>query len=160
MGSALISDLLFNFYSKDKHLDAGEQKTLTFLSGIVWYALIGIILSGIAIFLSNITKYMNSEKFLLKMGIMVILLINGYVLHRYISPLMGQRNFLTSDKQKTHRRIAFICGTISIVSWTIICILGTLSALPVPLSVGIMGYFGIIITGSIVALIVEGQTFK
>ena len=160
MGSALVSDLLFNFFSQDKYLDTGEQKTLNFLSSIVWYSLIGIILSGIAIFSSNIPKYLNSEKFLLKMGIMMILLVNGYIIHRYISPFMAKRNFLTAVKQKTHRRIAFICGAVSVSSWVIICILGMLSALPVSLPIGIVIYFGIIITGSIVALIVEGQTFR
>jgi len=77
MGAALSADLLFHFFSKDKHFSFVELRTLGILSKTVWYSIIIIIVSGIFLFLSDTEKYLDSSKFLAKMTIMGILLING-----------------------------------------------------------------------------------
>lgn len=46
MGAALLSDLLFNLYARDRILTAREVRSLDRLSRTVWIALGIIILSG------------------------------------------------------------------------------------------------------------------
>jgi hypothetical protein len=160
MGSAIMSDLLFNFYSRDKSLDNGEKKTLKFLSNAVWISLIFIILSGAGIFLTNPEKYMASNKFISKMVVMVILLINGLFLHKFVSPHFGDRGLLKFENKRPLRQIAFACGAVSLISWFVVCILGILSRINYTFKEFLLGYAIFTICGIIFALIVEKKTFK
>lgn len=160
MGSALISDLLFNFYSKDRKLNETEKSTLRLLSNIVWIALVFIILSGGALFLSNPEKYMASAKFISKMIIMVILLGNGIFLHKIVSPHFDDRGLLKFKNLRGIRQIAFACGAISLISWTVVCVLGVLSKIPYTFTQFVIAYLIFTICGIIVSLIIERYTFS
>lgn len=50
MGAALVSDVLFNTFIKDKKINITENKVLSTLSQIVWISLIFIVLSGVGLF--------------------------------------------------------------------------------------------------------------
>lgn len=160
MGSALISDLLFNFYSKDKNLSHTETKTLLFLSKVVWIALSFIILSGVGLFLSNPEKYMASAKFISKMFIMVVLLVNGVFLHQIVSPHFEDRGLLRLRNKRPFRQIAFACGAISILSWVVVCVLGILSSIPYTFMQFIFAYLLVLVIAILVSLVVEKYTFS
>lgn len=160
MGAAFVSDFLFSFYSHNKKLSHSETYTLRVLSNIVWFGLIIITLSGIGLFLSDIEKYMASTKFLAKMSILVILVLNGYVLNRYISKSMIKRGFLSYHKYTGLRKLAFACGAISVISWLSILSLGVTSQIHLPYLVLIELYGTIVVGGIIIALIVERNTFE
>jgi len=117
MGAALISDVLFNFYGHDKILSDSELRKLTKLSRIVWAALWVIVLSGIGIFFSNPAFYIASAKFLSKMTIVLVIVVNGYLLARIVQPHLFNPGFLTDEKERKTRRAAFSFGAISLVSW-------------------------------------------
>lgn len=155
MGSALASDILFNFYSKDKKFNTTELGTMQLLSTVVWYALLGIVLSGIGIVLSDPVGYMYAVKFQTKMVIMGILLVNGFVLNYHIWPHVIRPHFLTAPQETTMRQKAFACGAISLVSWLAVCVLGILDT--VPFSFGVLfGAYVFCLCGSIIgALVVE-----
>ncbi len=155
MGSALVSDILFSFFSKDKNLNKTEITTLSILRNIVRYSLMLIIFSGIMIFLSNIEKYTHSAKFLAKMSIMLVLLVNGYLLNKYIWPHLLNRKFFTLKKERDIRRLAFACGAVSVISWIFICALGVLNSVPVSYGIIILGYSTIIVFGIIISLLIE-----
>ncbi len=160
MGAALMSDVLFTFYGNDKKLSSMEIKTLKVLSNIVWIGLVIISMSGLGLFLSDIPKYIHSVKFLAKMSILAILLVNGYVLHKYIWKHIIARNFLVS-KEKSHiRKFAFACGAISVLSWITICSLGVLDKVSISYGVLMAGYGVLIIGGVLVALLVESREFE
>ncbi|MCF7865403.1 MAG: hypothetical protein K9M11_02770 [Candidatus Pacebacteria bacterium] len=160
MGAALVSDFLFSFYSHDKRLSQTEKYTLNLLSNIVWTGLIIITLSGIGLFLSDIEKYLVSTKFLVKMSILAVLVLNGYVLHRYISKSMIKRGFLSFHKYTGLRKLAFACGAISVISWLSVLALGIIDKVHLSYS-ALMNLYTAIIAGSIViALIVERNTFE
>jgi hypothetical protein len=160
MGGALVSDFLFSFFSKDKSLNKTEIATLSVLSTVVLYGLGLIILSGITIFLSDVTRYMNSDKFLAKMTILLILCINGYLLNKYVWPHLLNKKFFVARSERNIRRIAFVCGAVSVISWLSVCALGVVDSLPIPY-IYIMGiYLGIIFFGSMVALLVERKEFN
>jgi hypothetical protein len=160
MGSALVSDLLFSFFSKDKKLNNTELSTLSILANLVFYSLPLIVLSGMAIFFSDIEKYANSAKFLAKMSMLVILLVNGYVLNKYIWPHLLDKNFFTLKKEKNVRRLAFACGAVSVISWLSVCTLGILDSLPMSYFLIISIYLLVIIFGVTVSLLVEKREFN
>lgn len=160
MGSAIMSDLLFNFYSHNKTLNNTERRTLRFLSNAVWMSLIFIIASGICIFFSNPEKYMASAKFISKMTVMVVLLANGLFLHKFIAPHFDDRGLLKFKNKRPIRQIAFACGAVSLISWTVVCVLGSLSSIPYTFMQFILGYTIFAICGALFALVVEKRTFK
>ncbi len=160
MGAALVSDLLFSFFAKDKKLNSTEFSTLDILSKVVLYSLVFISISGIFIFFSDVDKYLNSPKFLAKMSILVFLLVNGYLLNRYIWPHLLNKNFFTLKKERNIRRLAFVFGAVSVTSWLCVCVLGVLDKLNMSYSFIMTIYLGFIVVGSLVALAVEKKEFN
>lgn len=159
MGAALMGDLLFNFYSADKKLNRTEIKTLDLLSTIVWFGLLALALSGIMLFLSDPARYMASEKFMAKLTILAVLVINGFFLSKKIWPRLIKAGFLTDKKERRTRRIAFACGTISVVSWVSVLVLGILDRAPLPYPYLIGIYVFILFCGINVALRIEKKQF-
>ena len=160
MGSALLSDILFTFYARDKKLSSHEIHTLGILSRIVWLSLIFIILSGVGLFFSDVPRYLDSVKFLGKMTIMAVLLINGSLLHHYVWPRLGTRSFLTAQKNAGLRKISFVSGAISVFSWVSVCILGVLSSVPISYA-ELMGIYGGLLVITVPgALLVEYLEFE
>jgi hypothetical protein len=160
MGSALVSDVLFTFFSKDKKLNRTELATLDILSKVVFYSLFLIILSGITLFLSDVERYSHSGKFLAKITILGILLINGYFLNKFVWSHLLDKNFFTSRKDQNIRKLAFACGAVSVISWIAVCGLGVLDTLPIAYS-AIVGIYGaIILFGVIVSLVIEKKEFN
>ncbi len=158
MGAALVSDVLFNSYIKDGRIQKGENGTLGALSGIVWISLGFIVLSGLFLFLSDPLRYATSVKFLIKMTIVGVIIINGYVFHRLIHPSLQKINFV--DTQVNHkyvrlRKLAFTCGAISALSWLIAFVLGMLEHVPFSYAEALVGYGVLILGGVFVAQLIE-----
>ncbi len=160
MGSALLSDILFTFYSQDKHLNPTERKTLEILSSIVWLSLIVICASGLALFVSDPERYLESPKFLAKLTILGVLLINGFMLNAYVWKRLALPGFFTAKKQSGTRKIAFVGGAISVISWLSVCALGILDFSPVgyPIIMGI--YACVLVVGIPTALFIENREFE
>lgn len=155
MGGALVSDMLFSFFSKDKRLNNTEIFTLSSISKLVSYSLFAIAVSGIAIFLSDPTKYIQSAKFLSKMSILSVLLINGYILNKKIWPHLLKNDFFTKERERPVRRLAFACGAVSVTSWLFVCTLGILDKVSASY-ISIIGlYTGILLAGILIALRIE-----
>ncbi|MCC6290792.1 hypothetical protein IT398_01865 [Candidatus Nomurabacteria bacterium] len=130
IGGALVSDVFFTFYSHDKKFSNRELNVLNTLSTVVWVSLVVIIVSGIGIFLSDPVMYSASAKFLAKMSIVLILSINGYLLHHLVKPHLAHRRFLDSPKERRPRMVAFSCGAVSLVSWLSVLALALIKNTP------------------------------
>lgn len=160
MGAALMSDILFNFYAKDKKLNDTEKRTLSILSKVVWFGLIAICLTGVIIFFTDTAKYMASDKFLAKMTILGVLLLNGIMLNYRVWPHVLEKNFFSSNKQNLTRRLAFFGGAVSVISWISVCALGVFDIAPSTYG-NIMAFYLItILFGGFVALITEIRSFE
>lgn len=162
MGGALIADLLFSFYSKDKRFSEFEISTLGLLARVVKVSLYVIIVSGLFIFLSDVNRYLVSAKFLSKMTILVALVINGYILNTYVwSHILarGSKSFFAPN-EKVVRQIAFVGGAISVVSWITLFMLGTLESVPYAYSTILSLYASFLFLGAGVALMVEAIEFE
>lgn len=155
MGGALTSDVLFSFFSKDKKLNKTEISTLSILAKLVLWSLIIISVSGIAIFLSDVEKYLQSHKFLAKMSILVVLLLNGYILNRYVWPHLLHNKFFKAKKERNVRKLAFACGAVSVISWVSVCALGVLDNLSTSYKLITSIYLLVTLLGIGVSLVIE-----
>ncbi len=158
MGAALISDVLFNIYIKDRKIQANEDRTLATLSNIIWISLFFIILSGLALFLSEPLKYAYSVKFLVKMTIVAVIIVNGYAFWRLIHPALRKMNFTDTNMHHKYvklRKVSFAMGAISLASWLSAFILGMLGHIPLTYLEAIAGYMAICFGGILVSQIIE-----
>lgn len=155
MGAALVSDVLFSFFAKDKKLNKTEIFTLSILKEIVFYSLIAISISGVFLFLSDVDKYINSAKFLSKMSILLILIVNGYILSKMVWPHLLNKNFFTVRKERNVRKVAFVCGAVSVISWIAVCALGIVDRFDFSYSFTMLAYLSVLLFGVISALVIE-----
>ena len=157
MGAAFVSDILFNIYIKDKRIQPNEDRTLGTLSGIVWVSLIFIVLSGFALFLSDPIGYSQSHKFLVKMTIVGVIIVNGYLFWKVIHPALKKIDFIDTNMSHKYvklRKVAFALGAVSLFSWLSAFVLGMLSNVSIYYSEAIIGYaaicFGAILASQVV----------
>ncbi len=160
MGAALVSDVFFSFFSADKRLNKTEISVLNVISKIVHYGLMLIIFSGVLIFFSDPVKYLYSVKFMSKMTILVLLLINGFILNKYIWPHLLKKNFFVAKKQISFRRLAFVCGAVSVVSWLFVCVLGVIDSIPYTYGFTVTFFSAVLLFGVVSALYVERKTLN
>ncbi len=120
---------------KARNFDLQMISSIVHGSNIVWVGILVIVLSGSGIFLTDSARYLHASKFLAKMTIVAVLIINGVVFHRKHIPLLkkttGQNLLGSSDFMKGSSSL-FTAGAISIVSWLSAFILGSLPSLPYP----------------------------
>ncbi len=158
MGSALVSDILFNIYIKDKKIQAHENRTLGTLSNIIWISLFFIFMSGLAIFLSDPITYAYSVKFLIKMTIVVVIILNGYAFWRAIHPALRKINFTDNNMHHKYvrlRKISFAMGAISLVSWLSALFLGLIGHIPLSYLEAIVGFLILCFGGILFSQLME-----
>tara|TARA_B110000305_G_scaffold141681_1_gene157815 strand:- start:1193 stop:1771 length:579 start_codon:yes stop_codon:yes gene_type:complete len=162
-GGAMVSDFLFFKFLKDLKLTTQEIYVMTLVSTLVWTGLFVLLLSGIGIFLSDPAGYIESDKFLLKMFVVVILTLNGFGLHYYIKPRLKKIEWNAKKPQHNTRdlkRLAFAGGAISMISWLSATVLGSIDLIPVSLTVGIEIYFLILLITLVGSQIAEYLFFR
>ncbi|MEK7585815.1 MAG: hypothetical protein AAB477_01085 [Patescibacteria group bacterium] len=158
MGAALVSDIMFNLYIKDKKINLNENRTLGILSNIVWFSLFFIVVSGLMLFLSNPIEYSLSVKFLVKMTIVGVIIINGYAFWHTIHPALRKINFTDTNMRHKYvklRKASFAMGAVSLASWLTAFILGMLGHIPLSYLEAIVGYITICFGGILVSQIME-----
>ena len=160
MGAAFSADILFHFFTADRKLSQAEVRTLSILSRTVWYGLLALTVTGAGIFLSDPAGYLASAKFLAKMTVMVILVLNGVILDRYVQTRLLGKGFFTAPQQAFARRVAFICGTVSVVSWISILALGVIDGVTSSYASILTLYAGILGALILASLVVERLWFE
>ncbi len=165
VGGATISDIFFFRFLSDLRISKWESKILHVLSEVIWVSLGLFWVSGIGLFLTNISGYLNSSKFMTKMIIIAVIMINGLVLNYYISPRLATISFKKSHKHmpgemRRFRKVAFALGALSLTSWYLALILGMLRSIPLSVPVA-LGVYVLIVAGAItVSQFVENRMHK
>lgn len=162
VGAATISDFTFFNFLKDGKVDTKESSVFKIFTKAIWLALGILIISGIALFLSNPSGYSQSSKFILKMGIVGALTLNGILMTGYLHKNMEKLSFLTKSNTVV-KRIAFASGGISIASWYLAFILGSIRSIPVQLYEGAILYILVLTVGIGISQIVYkkySETYK
>lgn len=156
LGAATVADYFFFRFIKDYRISSFESDVLSHLSEFVWFALAGVVLTGLGLFLPESSELLQSPKFLAKMTIVGILIVNGAFLNLVVAPHLVRMSF---DRKKEHhhrpgelrrhRRLAFALGPLSAVSWYSAFLLGSARSLPFSY-LEIIGAYAIVVLGGVV----------
>lgn len=133
LGGATITDVLFFRFLKDFRVSDKENEVFRILSQILWFALFIMILSGVGLFLPDSERLLASPKFLVKMIVVAVIVLNGAILNILIAPRIVKICFGGSHNREAGelhrlRHVAYALGAISIISWYSAFILGLLPA--------------------------------
>ena len=165
-GGALMADIFFFRFLKDRKITEEEVRTLRVFSRIIWVGLAIIVFSGLLLFLSSMEFYLNSAKFLTKMAVVGVIVVNGLVLNFAVTPKLTSINFIAKENEdkKMHnvRSLAFASGAVSAVSWWTAFILGVLqfSLAPFPIMFGsylIILAVAVLVSQAVCKLFISGK---
>jgi len=122
LGGATVADILFFNFLKDLRISKKEADVLQTVSLLIVIALPLLLLSGVGLFLSDIERFSASAPFKVKLIMVLVITLNGVLMHSYVSPRLIQLSFLKKSNatdQYAHRlrHAAFAMGAVSVVSW-------------------------------------------
>lgn len=154
IGGATIADILFLRFLRDFVISRKEADILRTISQLLWVALAVLVLSGIGLYLPEAARLNESSKFLVKMTVVGVLVVNAAWLNLYLSPRLvtlsfGRKTHPGGDNVPRLRRIAFALGALSITSWYTAFVLGLLESVPLNYWSLLGVYVGIVLVGVI-----------
>jgi len=153
-GGAYMSGLMFMSTIKDNKISKREVEFLELGSKMVWGGVGVLLVSGALLVSLNPSAYMTSSKFILKMIIVAVVILNGLIFQKVHSPLLLKsvnKKISTSKTYKKGSRFMYISGAVSIASWTSALVLGALRSIPITVSRGLAIYLAILAVGAICA---------
>lgn len=169
VGAATVTDVFFFRFLSDRKISVFEADVLNTLSKVIWFALGLLVVTGIGLYIPSVDILNESSKFLVKMVGVFVLIVNGVALNLIVSPRLMHITFGDTHKHVEGelirlRRIAFALGAISISSWYMIFILGSVKNIPLPVSslmpLYILLIFVVVVISQIVDRIVSKNTQK
>ncbi len=130
-GGAFISDGIFFTSLKDKIISKDEFRIIRTASNFIWGGLLLLVISGVGLFTQNVEVLSSSEKFISKMTVVVIIILNGIIFHFFHLPFLKrnlEKKLASKANPSSEKLIPFVLtsGVISIVSWASAVILGAL----------------------------------
>lgn len=161
LGAATLADVFFFRFLKDTRISHEESRVLTLTSEFIWFALCMVVTTGLALYLPETQAYHDAPKFMMKMIVVGIIIVNGAFLNLYIAPKLVKISFGEKHEHKEGellfaRKIAFALGPISIISWYSAFILGSLPASnPIEFFTFFKVYAALLIVGITVGQIME-----
>jgi len=162
-GGAFATDALFVNVFKDMKIDRTELRLVRVGSALVWTGVIVLIISGMLLVLLNPERYLTSSKFLVKMTIVGVIIINGLFLHLKLLPLCAKHTGknLSRVKEFMHQRsILFTSGAISFTSWVSTIILGSLRGVPLDYLPLLGIYLGVLAVAVVIAHLVAPHILR
>jgi uncharacterized membrane protein len=146
LGGATITDLFFFRFLKDNTISAEEKGTMDMLSNVIWVGLAILIVSGVVLYLPEQARLDVSPKFLLKVIVVGVVVVNGILLNMLVAPRLRELSFENTPPARHFRKIAFALGGISISSWYAAFLLGSFRSIPVSFLLGLCIYAGLLLT--------------
>lgn len=156
VGGAYASDLIFFRSVKDRKISKTEYGFLLMGSRMVWAGLAVLLVSGGLLFSQDPAGWLESTKLMVKLTIVSIIILNGLIFHFVHLPVIkasvGKR-YLDDPTFMRRSPLLIASGAISMISWTIVFILGVLDGIPFTYTEGVLIYLGIISAGVAVGLV-------
>lgn len=140
LGSATITDIFFFRFLKDNIISQEEKETMDTLTNVIWVGLGVLIISGLALFLPEQARHAVSSKFLLKVVVVGVIVLNGLLLNMFVGPHMRRLSFEGTVPARRFRRLAFALGGISFTSWYLAFFLGSLRKINIDFKTALIGY--------------------
>lgn len=159
LGGATYSDILLMEFLKDLKISKKEASVIRKMSQVVLMGIILAFVSGLALFLPEMERLLSSAKFLVKVIVFGILVLNGFFLHQIVLPKLVKFSFHKDHylvKQTIHLRHAgFVMGAISVVSWYSVFLLGAFPVIPFSFSVLLGSYVFVLLVAIFASLLLE-----
>ncbi|OGZ57923.1 MAG: hypothetical protein A3B96_00930 [Candidatus Spechtbacteria bacterium RIFCSPHIGHO2_02_FULL_43_15b] len=128
VGGVYMSGFIFFSSIRDGKISEIEIKFIKLASLMVWIGVAILVCSGILLFSLDVERYMASTKFLAKITIVGIIILNGVFYHiRHIPKLVREEGKELNSRDSS---ILFASGAVSFVSWTSALILGAFRSVP------------------------------
>lgn len=152
LGAVVTTDALFFKFLKDYKISAKEADTLDTISKVIWGSIFLLFITGVMLYVSAPLDYLAKSKFVAKLVIFVVIVLNGVMLNAFISPYLIKLSF-NDDSHILHRslrlrvmrRVAFASGGVSILSWFMVFILGSIRSIPVTIGQALFIYVGLLL---------------
>ncbi len=155
-GGAIASDFIFFSSIKDKKITSTELRFLRVGSHMVWIGVALLVISGILIFFTDPVNYLQSSKFLSKMAIVAVVILNGIFFHLshlpHIHRYIGQ-HLPTSKEFMKKSSALLVSGAVSMVSWSVAVVLGSLPSLPFSFAEIFLSYLVVVAVAASVAIL-------
>jgi hypothetical protein len=110
------------------------------------------------LFSTNPALYLESSKFLIKVLIVFVIFANGIYFHAGHLPMIHRHkdhHYPSSDEFNRKKKFLIVSGVISITSWTLTIILGSLRMIPIDFWTALAGYIIFEIVAISAALIIS-----
>lgn len=165
LGGATVSDILFFNFLRDFRISPKESRVLRTLSQVIWLALAVLFLSGLGLYLPKMDVLNHSSKFLLKVVVVCVIIVNGAFLNLLIAPNLTRLSFdgrrdATEKKLRRMRKIAFALGGVSFTSWYSAFILGSLRSVPLAFWQLLLVYGVLLALAVLASQVVARQIFR
>ncbi len=148
LGGTFIIDIMFSHFMRNYTFSASESLIMHLISQMIIFGLILLILSGAALLILDYESFLKNPRFIMKMIVVGVVILNGAVLNLYITPKMEKISLLEEENYQHERlnKISFALGAVSIVSWLTAFLLAMLKELfDQPLQWLLLGYTGLIV---------------
>lgn len=157
-GGAFVSDAMFFSTVRDRVISKPELRFLKIGSNFVWAGLALLVISGLLLFSTDPAGYLQSDKFLIKMFVVLVIFLNGIIFHAVHLPRMyrhADHHYPSSDEFERKKKFLVASGAISMSSWTFALILGGLRSIPIDFTTALVGYLIIEVVVIAVAILVS-----
>ena len=152
LGAVVTTDALFFKFLKNYKISQKEADTLDTISKVIWGAIFLLFITGAALYVSAPLEYLAKSKFVAKLIVFLVIVLNGIALNAVISPYLVKLSF-NDDSRTLHRstrmrilrRVAFASGGISMISGFTVFILGSIRSIPVTTWQALLIYTGLIL---------------
>ncbi len=162
-GAAFVSDMIFFSTIKDGKINSDELRFMKLGGKVVWFGLLILVLSGILLFSTDPQYYLASTKFLAKLSIVAVIIINGIIFHFIHFPhIHGHLGLPFRDSPSFIKRIPvlMISGGVSVTSWIFAVVLGVLSKVSFSYSEIMLFYLFILVIIVTGALMMRNYIFQ
>ncbi len=154
VGGAATTDATFLRSIWDKTITSGQLRLIETISKVVVTGLTLLVLSGISLVIVNPHYFSlsdGSQLFWVKMTIVTILSINGYIFHKKILPMLQrhQDKSLATDEVRNKLWLLASTGGLSGVSWFTVLILGVMMQVTDFSYLFIMNFYLLLVLGAV-----------
>lgn len=162
-GGAFVSDGMFFDTVKDGQVAKRELEFMKLGGKFVWLGLSILFVSGILLVSTDPSTYLASHKFLVKVTIVGIIVLNGIIFHTiHIPHIRNHLGIKLSESVTFLKKSSFIMmsGALSFVSWVFTVILGSLRHVPYQYTEILSVYVVCVALAMIVALNMKNRMLR
>ena len=155
LGAVTITDIFFFRFLKDEKISEEEKGTMDTLTNVIWVGLAILVISGIMLYLPEQARLDASPKFMLKVVVIGVVIINGLLLNMKVAPRMRSFSFSDTVPARHFRCLAFALGAVSLTSWYVAFFLGSFRKIHLSFLGGLGVYVGLVVCAVIGSQIFE-----